>query len=116
MRARKHPSYGHSKEAFQITTRHYGGCEHYWYRCKLCGKMAEEATPKASIASLKSRYLENVSPLGTSVKSLPNVRAERQARRAAGACLACGLVICPGSRGELCLARREDLDLPNNWV
>ena len=119
MRDTTQPSCGHSESGFKIITRHYGGKGQYWKRCQFCGKMGSEEIQRASGASLSLRYLDIVGPLPRSKASSLRavVVAEREARRAAGACVACGMTTCRGSDGNPCSARREVLDdLPDKWV
>ena len=76
--------------------------------------MGQQAIAKRSVTQIRERYKKHIS---SPSRFTPNVAVERQARRAAGACLACGLIFCPGSRVEPCRVDRiKREDLPHEWV
>ena len=116
MRQSVNPSCGHAEMGFKIATLHYGGEAHYWKRCELCGKMGEVEIDKSSIFSRRYRSVGSSIRVGMS-EAKKSALAERKARRDAGACLSCGCLLCPGSRGDACSALRGVLEgLPEKWV
>ena len=114
MTQRSRPTCGHADSAFKIITRHYGGGDHYWMQCKLCGKMGTQAIPKLTKDSAAERAEAARKPPGRCLDN--SVSAEIRGRRLAGACVKCGLTICPGTRSGNCTARREIVNSPKAWV
>ena len=116
MRSSVNPRCGHAEMGFKIATLHYGGEAHYWKRCALCGKMGEVEIDKSSVFSHRYRSVASSMGVGMS-ETKKSALAERKARHAAGACLSCGGMLCPGSRGDACPAPRGVLaGLPEKWV
>ena len=117
MRRSVNPSCGHAEMGFKITTLHYGGEAHYWKRCGLCGKMGEVEIEKSSIFSRRDRSVAPPSTPAPVSAAKQSALSERKARCDAGACLSCGGILCPGSRGDACPASRGVLEgLPEKWV
>ena len=117
MRPSVNPTCGHAEMGFKISTLHYGGEAHYWKRCELCGKMGEVEIEKSSIFSHRYRSVAPPSLRVRMSEAKKSALTERQARRDVGACLSCGCLLCPGSRGDACPAPKGVLeDLPKKWV
>ena len=117
MRQSVNPRCGHAKMGFKIATLHYGGEAHYWKRCELCGKMGEVEIEKSSVFSRRYRSVGSSSIRVGMSEARKSARVEQRARRDAGACLSCGGLLCPGSRGDACPAPRGVLEgLPEKWV
>lgn len=94
----------------------YGGEAHYWKRCAWSAKMGAVEIEKSSVFTRAT----DVAPLSIPApmsEAKRSALAERKARRDAGACLSCGGMLCPRSRGDPCLAQKGVLEaLPKKWV